>query len=1433
MFTPTGKVKKAVDNRINRDPNAPENFKLTRQRPEDIREPAAQPEQGPDFTPSNRQGEMFTPTGRIKKSADQTLKNSPENFKLERPGPYDIHEPAAETPEVKQHLTSDKRQGEMFTPTGKVRRAVDQSPPKVEAPKPKPETKGERIKKAVAEKNAATRIRGTLKLKPKEEPNATEARPGPQGDREQHSGTREDRTPAEAGDRDRVEQSREVAPETESGEVTYESVLRNAERQLARDGESGLLKPKEYQQLSVLAEQKNVSPERLQEMLDKALDRNAQAAMREATGTATKRRAADEGETRPDFTWYEMGKATDQLQKRLNQLGLRDVALAISHNLLQMKDGPANAAYSPTRKLITVAMNAAKEMGKSLDHEVIHHLKNVGIITKPEFARLVDALRRNKELSARIDEAYKHLDQAGRDEELVAEGFARWANGDKSVFRAASIFDKIKSFFDAIRSAFTSQGFKAAEDIFKAIESGQIGARPRGGLERPAGVSPELTKARSAAIEKLPEELREPTQNVLDTLSNAVRRGAVKLAFTEDLALMSKKVMPAAEKYIKAMGVKMQTGRQFDDRITKTLDSFRSLDKKMQALGGDTVNGLIQSIDEAKAWPFEPEHLSHLASVPRADAELTARFDALPKEAQKIVKDVFRTNHEMLQSVKDIVHEISGEKGLAEFKTILGIDESQPYNSRRRHGDYVAFAKSKELKDAEANGDAKTVEKLRQDQDHYFVNMYDTFHQAQEAVRQLRDAGNYHDVLDARETDKAADQIVGARNMMLAFQQLRTYIKEQVPAGKVDEKTLDGITKLANELYLRSLRQSSSRKSEIRRLGVAGGDLDSMRNFITQSRAQAHFIASMKHSQEIFDTMSQMKKEAMNSPDPKAMSIYNEMMTRHVSGMSYKPSTLVNRLKGLTGTYMIVSSPAFYLEQGMQPWMLSAPLIGGRHGYRTAMGGMGEAFKEVGKMWGNPTEQFKLDDVGKAYKDKVLGADVKRAVDDLSKSGIIDVGLNNDLGTFQSDQNSTLGKTDNLVFGKFRELTRKIEAFNRLTTGIAAYKLERTKLMAEGKLTSDEIHNQAVDYAHGVIRDTHGSYDGFNAPMWMRGPTGSLLTQFRKFQLMQATLLAKMAHGSLKSLRREDFASDKEFEQAKDERYAMRRAAMFTVMHAGVMGGMAGLPAMGTLSWVMNNLFSTADEPFDVDERIRRAIGDDSQANLLLHGIPTLGKHGLDISERVGMGNAFSLFPFVKDEPGSSERKSYESLLAAAAGPALGSIGFQMADALDLFHKWEYQKGLEKLMPKGFSNIAKAYREQTQGVSNSKGDTLMSSEDVSFAQSLVTALGLKTSDVSERQEKSGYENEKSNFYKDRTARIVLEFTNARKAGDTAGMQDARERFMALQAAKWKEGLPRSPMSTLVSAAQNQRLRERSTVEGVTYKQRSPGLRRAREEALED
>jgi hypothetical protein len=69
-----------------------------------------------------------------------------------------------------------------------------------------------------------------------------------------------------------------------------------------------------------------------------------------------------------------------------------------------------------------------------------------------------------------------------------------------------------------------------------------------------------------------------------------------------------------------------------------------------------------------------------------------------------------------------------------------------------------------------------------------------------------------------------------------------------------------------------------------------------------------------------------------------------------------------------------------------------------------------------------------------------------------------------------------------------------------------------------------------------------------------------------------------------------------------------------------------GMPGYAAIAWAINALLSDEDDKYDLTYELRKAIGDEDVANLILRGAPTL--IGADISGKVGAGNMLSIMPF-------------------------------------------------------------------------------------------------------------------------------------------------------------------------------------------------------------
>lgn len=154
----------------------------------------------------------------------------------------------------------------------------------------------------------------------------------------------------------------------------------------------------------------------------------------------------------------------------------------------------ARGMYQASARMIQIAMHVG-DKAHVLNHEIVHALKDLGVIRDAEWLVLSAKARADAPLMKTIHEKYDHLklSDAKITEEAVAELHAQWADGKleaKGFMRTA--FERIRNFFDALRNAWQGQGFQSADDVFGRIGSGEMGARPsyaRAGFKQAASFS--------------------------------------------------------------------------------------------------------------------------------------------------------------------------------------------------------------------------------------------------------------------------------------------------------------------------------------------------------------------------------------------------------------------------------------------------------------------------------------------------------------------------------------------------------------------------------------------------------------------------------------------------------------------------------------------------------------------------------------------------------------------------------------------------------------------------------------------------------------------------------------------------------------------------------------------------------------------------------
>lgn len=925
--------------------------------------------------------------------------------------------------------------------------------------------------------------------------------------------------------------------------------------------------------------------------------------------------------------------------------------------------------------------------------------------------------------------------------------------------------------------------------------------QPRFGLFAESSNEGEVLKT----INRLPPQARTPVSNIWRNINRWTRKGLDRVVFTADLLqTAAKQGLLSATKFQRLLEMRGAMARDIELDVEKVADLYAAVPEKERGYGPGSVNEFIFDSTRTGKWGYDNGNF-------KADGDMAQRFNALSEESRRFVEAVFDHGKQMLalkkQTVLDSTNSIydtliaketdpkakaklEREKAaeLAKFQRLFAIREGLPYAPIKRVGDYVVIAKSDAYLKAEEEGNAAELRKLEKDPDHYHVSFMESENEAARLQEQLEEQGFFKGgSVEYAEKEQLRDRLFGGESMLNAVTKLKGLVDAQIDddTSKQEKAAVAKMQRLVSDLYLQTLAENSARKTEMRRRGVAG-EVDMLKSFTMQGRADAQFLASVKYASQTQDVIQEMRKQVKSGgagTRNRRSELFNEIMARYAQTLDYTPTPVADKLTRLTSIWFLATSPAYYLQNLTQPFMLSLPVMSGRHDYTRAANELLRAYNELTPLMKSAAKGFNQQlDYTKLPKD------VQTVISELVKRGRVDIGIDTELGRFEVEGDSKLGAGWNKVDKFLRSASQKMEAMNRLSTAIAAYRLELQKSNSAQK---------ATEYADRILTETHGDYTRFNAPRAFNTSVGKVMLQFRKFQLIQLSLLAKLF-------------KDAGFSTA--EKRAAAKSLAYVLGHTGVMAGVAGLPGYAAIAWMLGALLGDDDDKFDLTQELRKLIGDDDIANLIMKGAPAAA--GVDLSGKLGMGNALSVLPFTDVNP-LDRRSLAEAIGTLVSGPA-GGLAFRAADGIGQIANGNYYKGVEMLMPTGVSNMMRAYRVGTEGVTRRNGDMVMSADEVNFAESFVQALGFTPTDQAVRSERAKFVREVDQNFQDRSAKIKNDYVRAAREGDAEGKAEAREAWKKLQAARREKGYTPQPLSELLKAPQQSVKRERQVAEGVPF-----------------
>ena len=689
------------------------------------------------------------------------------------------------------------------------------------------------------------------------------------------------------------------------------------------------------------------------------------------------------------------------------------------------------------------------------------------------------------------------------------------------------------------------------------------------------------------------------------------------------------------------------------------------------------------------------EALGHSADGKKAQAA----YDA----ARKLFHDNWKKRIDLL--TKKVESLGMDAKELAKWKATQAAWAKKmqgPYFPLTRFGEWVSVWKSQALVDAENANDKKVTDELKQSASHYKVAFMDSMTASKRLAAQWGEAGgkSYSQKrVEFATTSSTVDKVF--------LDKIESQLTLTLGTGKEGKAAVAAM----KELYAYTRPDLSIMKRTLARRGVDGVDSKEMlRSFSRAGMADAFYMARLKYADQAVDHLQELRRE--DGPGQGGdHSVLAHMIKLHSASLQKVDTPIQSALANASYITMLGASPAFLTINAMQPWMITLPVMGGRHGTLKTAKALQSAYPDAmglfKALWGDQGWRFSIDMDSAAAKKAFAGKDGERLmIKHLLERGIIDIGIENDLRAVSEGQEAGTNK----YVKAFTAPAQYVETINRVTTALAAYRLE----MAETK--GDDTKSRA--YAEKMTADTQLDYSAANAPYIMRPgviPGGRLLFQFRKYQQGMLALLIKQLGTAMKG------ETPEARKQAKNALFGLLATHM-------TMTGLAGLPIafpLGVLATMIAQAWDDDDEP-QPDIWWNNFLADyfgTTTAKVVNGGLPTL--LGVDM-QRMGLGNITSPMPYVK--PKGTLKESFQETMLNLA-PAEGLLTNWFA-GVDSFSKGDWTKGLTQVMPKAFADPIKAMKLADDGLRTARGNPVFSAEDISGGELAMKAAGFQPSKLS-------------------------------------------------------------------------------------------------------
>ena len=563
--------------------------------------------------------------------------------------------------------------------------------------------------------------------------------------------------------------------------------------------------------------------------------------------------------------------------------------------------------------------------------------------------------------------------------------------------------------------------------------------------------------------------------------------------------------------------------------------------------------------------------------------------------------------------------------------------------------------------------------------------------------------------------------------------EMRSLLKE----GKMDPEVANTIERLAIE----SMPENSYRKSLLPRQNVFGASKQMLRAYANRFQGAAHHYSVVEHGGAINRNWSRAWEAAATYPP--GAEVLNTLAANQKAiadrTKDSKTNTVLNFATNASSMFSLAFSPAYVLTNALQPTMVTMPVLAGLTDAKGQQVGMVKAGKYLKAAYGEAPQFFTkrgFQDfinetkslVGKRGDERTLQDGAKDIVTRFGKTAEERAMLESLLerGTLDFSWLNALEdamRAGNKLSQKWAALQRvgmalpqQVEAMNRVTTALAAYRLAKDE-----KMLTDETSLQ--QFADDMVADTQLDYSRLNRPLAFNIPGLNVILQFKLY--MQGMYMLFARHAAMA------FGGPLPGETA-EQRSARRKQGLKTIgyllsTHAAGAGAL-GLGPVTYLAKLALVAFAASvgddDDEWKSGEQLLKEMTTDLfgeyGSQVVRYGLPAA--MGIDMSDRIGL-------PVLYDQRFANVKES-DSAATGMDKFFLYSMGAPYSNARRVWQggndAWDgdWGKAMNGL-PSGIRAVARSVKWGMEGIVDGDGDTFIPRDELSWRDLAINSLALQ------------------------------------------------------------------------------------------------------------